>query len=142
MLTIDNYHVMIFLAPPKKKEREERMKPNYYCVIPAHVRYNANLTNFAKLLYGEISALSNALGYCYATNEYFARLYNVTTRTITSAIAQLEQMGAIYVRTVNNTRRICIAVVSSDEEDEAALKTGNESIVDLFKRVYTRARKQ
>ena len=116
--------------------------PNYYCVIPAHVRYNANLTNFAKLLYGEISALSNAVGYCYATNEYFARLYNVTTRTITSAIAQLEQAGAIHVRTVNNTRRMCIAAHElADEEDEAALKTGNESIVDLFKRVYTRAHK-
>ena len=115
--------------------------PSYYCVIPAHVRYNANLTNLAKLLYGEISALSNALGYCYATNTYFARLYGVTTRTITSAIAQLEQAGAIHVRTVNNTRRMCIAAVSSDEEDEAALKTGNESIVDLFKRVYTRAHK-
>ena len=116
---------------------------NYYCVIPAHVRYNNNLTNLAKLLYGEISALSNALGYCYATNSYFARLYGVTTRTITSAIAQLEQAGAIHVRTVNNTRRMCIAAHDSvDEEDEAALKTGNESIVDLFKRVYTRARKQ
>ncbi len=115
--------------------------PNYYCVIPAHIRYNANLTNLAKLLYGEISALSNALGYCYATNAYFSRLYGVTPRTITSAIAQLEQMGAIHVRTVNNTRRICIAAVSSDADD-ATLKTGNESIVDLFKRVYTRARKQ
>jgi len=119
------------------------MKPNYYCVIPAHVRYNANLTNFAKLLYGEISALSNAVGYCYATNEYFARLYNVTTRTITSAIAQLEQVGAIHIRTVNNTRRMCIAQCAVADDDDAILKSGfNESIVDLFKRVYTRARKQ
>ena len=116
--------------------------PNYYCVIPAHVRYNGNLTNLAKLLYGEISALSNALGYCYATNSYFARLYGVSTRTITSAIAQLEHVGAIHVRTVNNTRRMCIAQCAAADADEAALKTGNESIVDLFKRVYTRARKQ
>lgn len=114
--------------------------PSYYCVIPAHVRYNANLTNLAKLLYGEISALSNALGYCYATNSYFARLYGVSTRTITSAIAQLEQVGAIHIRTVNNTRRMCIAAHASADEDDAALKSGsNESIVDLFKRVYTRA---
>ena len=117
--------------------------PNYYCVIPAHVRYNANLTNLAKLLYGEISALSNALGYCYATNSYFARLYGVSTRTITSAIAQLEQVGAIHVRTVNNTRRMCIAQCVAADADDAALKSGsNETIVDLFKRVYTRAHKQ
>ena len=118
-----------------------KANPSYYCVIPAHVRYNANLTNLAKLLYGEISALSNALGYCYATNEYFARLYNVTTRTITSAIAQLEQAGAIHVRTINNTRRMCIAQQADDDADDVTLKKeSNESIVDLFRRVYTRAK--
>lgn len=121
------------------------MKPNYYCIIPAHVRYNTNLTNFAKLLYGEISALSNALGYCYATNAYFARLYAVTPRTISSAIALLEQAGAIHVRNINNTRRMCIAAqpcVAADDSSHATLRSGsNESIVDLFRRVYTRRSK-
>jgi len=71
-------------------------------------------------------------------------LYNVTTRTITSAIAQLEQAGAIHIRTVNNTRRMCIAAHDAADAADAALKSGSnsESIVDLFKRVYTRARKQ
>lgn len=67
-------------------ETEER--PNYYAVIPAHVRYS-NITPNAKLLYGEITALANKTGYCYASNDYFAKLYGVTKTTITLWINEL-----------------------------------------------------
>lgn len=64
-------------------------KPNYYAIIPAEVRYDKNLKDKAKLLYGEIVALSNKEGYCYASNKYFAELYGVSTRTITELIRTL-----------------------------------------------------
>jgi len=70
-------------------------KPNYFAIIPAEVRYNPNINANVKLLYGEISALSNKYGYCVATNEYFASLYNVSTRTITDWIKALEDMTYI-----------------------------------------------
>lgn len=63
--------------------------PSYYAIIPADVRYDKDLKDKAKLLYGEITALSNKDGYCYASNKYFADLYGVSTRTITDLIKEL-----------------------------------------------------
>lgn len=68
-------------------------RPSYYAVIPADVRYDNKLTDKEKLLYGEITALSNAEGYCWASNEYFANLYGSSTRTIRSSITKLEENG-------------------------------------------------
>ena len=78
-------------------------QPNYYAIIPANVRYDTNLNSNSKLLYGEISALSNKNGYCIATNEYFASLYNVSTRTITEWIKLLEDF--LYIKCVFETKR-------------------------------------
>lgn len=69
--------------------------PNYYAVIPADVRYDKNLKDKAKLLYGEITCLSNKKGYCYASNKYFADLYNVNATTISSLISNLVDNGYI-----------------------------------------------
>lgn len=62
---------------------------SYYAVIPADVRYDNSLPANAKLLYGEITALTNDKGYCWATNEYFANLYGVSNRTIINWINSL-----------------------------------------------------
>ena len=70
-------------------------KPNYYAIIPAEVRYDINLKDKAKLLYGEITSLSDKNGYCYATNKYFADLYGVTTTTISLLINNLIDKGYI-----------------------------------------------
>jgi hypothetical protein len=62
--------------------------PNYYAIIPANVRYS-NITPNAKLLYGEITALSNKNGFCHATNSYFADLYSVSIVSISKWIKEL-----------------------------------------------------
>ena len=72
--------------------------PNYYAIIPANVRYCDDVCPSAKLLYGEITALSNANGYCYAGNRYFADLYKLKRlQTISDWIKQLEKNGFISV---------------------------------------------
>lgn len=73
---------------------QSKEQPNYYAIIPANVRY-AKITAGAKLLYAEISCLSNKYGFCYAKNRYFAELYNVTTKTISGWIGELVDNGFI-----------------------------------------------
>ncbi len=73
------------------------MKKSYYAIIPANVRYDEDLRANAKLLYGEITALCNEKGYCWASNSYFAELYNVTKETISRWVSQLEKKGYIAV---------------------------------------------
>lgn len=71
------------------------MKKGYYAIIPANVRYDESLTDGAKLLYGEITALTNEKGYCWASNSYFAELYGVSKVTISNWIRQLREKGYI-----------------------------------------------
>lgn len=65
---------------------------NYYAIIPATVRYNKELKFAERLLYGEITALTNKRGYCFATNRYFSQLYDVTTETISRWISHLKKL--------------------------------------------------
>lgn len=68
----------------------------YYAVIPANIRYDKDLTANSKLLYGEITALCNEKGYCWATNNYFAELYGVGKNTISNWIGQLIKKGYLF----------------------------------------------
>lgn len=83
----------------------EEIKSNYYAIIPAVVRYDNELTDKAKLLYGEITCLSSKEGYCFATNNYFAKLYRCTTRAIQNTISKLQERGYIRVVIENNFER-------------------------------------
>ena len=106
--------------------------PNYYAIIPANVRY-ADLKPNAKLLYGEITALSNKHGFCFASNKYFAELYKVNKNTISSWISDLKNYGFVTVkieRNVDNqiTKR-CIGILKKmDNPIHEKLKYNNTSI--------------
>ena len=76
--------------------------------MPADVRYDKNLKPMEKILYTEITALTNSKGYCFATNSYFAELYEVHKNTVGTWISNLEKQG--YIKTVliykNGTKEI------------------------------------
>lgn len=81
------------------------MKISYYAVIPAFIRYDKDLSPNAKLLYGEITALCNEKGYCWATNNYFCELYGVSERTIQRLLIQLNDKKYISIVIENNRQR-------------------------------------
>lgn len=72
-------------------------QPAFYAIIPATVRYCKALEMGARLLYGEITALCNEKGFCWATNKYFADLYQVTIRTINFWIKSLKDNAFIFI---------------------------------------------
>ena len=87
----------------------EDLKRSYIAIIPADVRYDETLCANAKLMYGEISALANERGYCWASNAYFAKLYNKSKDSISRWISDLEKAGYITVEVSSlegNTRKL------------------------------------
>lgn len=99
----------------------DEVRPGYYAVIPADVRYDDQIPANAKLLYGEISALIGKDGFCFATNQYFSDLYQVREETIARLITKLEKAGYIIRdlerdNTGQVTRRKLYLNVSAPEE--------------------------
>lgn len=79
-------------------------KPNYYAIIPAYVRYDNSLKAIEKLMYGEITALTNKEGYCFAKNKYFAELFEVANNTVSRWISNLEKKGYIKTNIIRDKR--------------------------------------
>ena len=75
-------------------------QPSYYSIITANVRYDNRLTDSEKLLFAEITSLSNKYGYCTATNSYFARLYEVVKETISRRISNLNKYGYLKIEII------------------------------------------
>lgn len=73
-------------------------KPNYYSILTANVRYDKRLKANEKLLFSEITALSNKYGYCTATNSYFSELYEVSKKSISTWINNLKKYGYLEIK--------------------------------------------
>lgn len=95
----------------------EEIKQSYYAIIPANVRYDKDISPNAKLLYGEITALCNQKGFCWASNQYFSNLYGVSDRTIRTLIKQLQDKNYIKVELKDNTKRIIYIDFTTQEEN-------------------------
>ena len=108
-------------------------EPNYFAVIPAEVRY-ANIRSNAKLLYGELTALTSKEGYCWASDNYFASLYGLSRQTVNQLFRELKEKGFIIVETTKDktgtSRKIFLAPVSKKSKLGVSQKpdTNNTSI--------------
>src|SRR5699024_1540777 len=74
-----------------------KQQPNYFGIIPAKIRYDNSLSSSQKLFFSEITALTQKTGYCWASNSYFADLYDVGRSTISRWVKGLEDKGYVSV---------------------------------------------
>ena len=83
-------------------------QPSYYSILTANVRYDHRLKNHAdcKVLYSEITALSNKSGYCHATNKYFSKLYDRPAPTISKWINLLKDCGYLKIVMIKDGKQI------------------------------------
>ena len=118
---------------------EER--PNYYAILPAQVRYDKDLTDKEKLLYAEITALCNKEGHCWAGNQYFADLYNVSTRTIIRSINNLVLKKYLDSRLIYkpNSKEVQKRILSIKSEliggDKNVMGGGDKNVTGTSKKV-------
>ena len=119
-----------------------KSNPSYYAIIPANVRYS-DLKPSAKLLYGEITALENKKGYCYASNRYFAELYGVTKNTISLWVKDLYDKGFINVvveRDKNKQviKRMLTTIKNNDSPTIKKDEVNNTSLNTTSNNIYIR----
>ena len=81
-------------------------KPSFYAVLPAHVRYEKRLKPAERLLFAEISALTNKFGYCTASNGYFADLYETRKETVSKWISHLSELGFLRLEMIYEGKQI------------------------------------
>jgi hypothetical protein len=125
-------------------------KPNYYAIIPADIRYDSELSDKAKLFYGEITCLANSSGVCFAGNSYFAELYGISERQVIKIIKLLEERNYICVVRESSKRIIRLAEnpqrvkKSSSEGEEKFTQEGEEkfthnntSVNNINNNIYT-----
>ena len=110
----------------------DKIQKNYYAIIPADVRYDKRLKPLARLLYGEITALCNEKGYCWASNSYFAKLYEVSDITISRYISELKEYGyikCIYDKTQENIDKRKIYIIPSYQNGQDGLNRNDNTVL-------------
>jgi len=107
-------------------------EPTYFAVLPAEVRYDKNLSSLEKLLYAEITALSNKEGFCWASNGYFASLYDRQPTYISKVFAKLAKGGYIRIeidQAAGNQRKIFIGLAVKNDTYSEKVQEGYSDLV-------------
>ena len=84
--------------------------PTYFMIIPAIVWEDDSLTSSSKILYGHISTLTQNNTYCWASNAYFAKVMQLSERSVQMQLEELEKANhikrTVYQDEENNTHRL------------------------------------
>lgn len=108
----------------------EEVKPSFWAVIPATVRYSDKIGSTAKLIYAEVTALSNTQGYCWAPNSYFAKLFRISIEQVSRLISDLCREGFLKSFVDNENRRKLYPQVSIDSQ--SVLEINGKTLAGKF----------
>ena len=70
-------------------------QPSWAAIIPNRYLYAKDINSVQKILIGLISGLSNIKGYCFASNEYFADILDLSKVRVSQLITDLQKKGYI-----------------------------------------------
>jgi len=73
--------------------------------LPGRIRYNKDISDFAKIMYAEIYTY-NLIGECRIKNKEVASMFGKTVVTISRAISELHNIGAIVISGERDLREI------------------------------------
>lgn len=76
--------------------------PGYTALLPPRVRYDKELPASAKLLYAEISAMSDVTGFCWASNRYLGALMGLSKRSVSDLVAKLQDQDYIQILVIKS----------------------------------------
>lgn len=114
-------------------------QPAFYAIIPANVRYDKRIRPNAKLLYGEITALCNSKGYCWASNSYFSELYGVSKQSISYWVKELVDCGYISTELIykEGTKEIASRYITiSNDPIKEKFNTPSTKVDDPIKEKF------
>lgn len=77
-------------------------EPSFYAIIPDTVMSDPDLPDSAKLLFGTITSLQKARGYCYATNRFLAQKIGKEADTVSRLIKKLADAGYLEMEIIRD----------------------------------------
>lgn len=114
----------------RNEESDKTVKrSNWDSLLPAAVRYDSRLKGDAKVLYSEILLLSNKAGYCYATDQHLAALFDAGQRTAARHIAELKKYGYIKIETKRQGKRITERHIYPLELPKTSIFQNDKSVI-------------
>lgn len=99
--------------------------PSWAAVIPNKYLYAKDINAVQKILIGLISGLSNIKGYCFATNDYFADILDLSKVRVSQLITDLEKkgyLGRVIYRNEKQEVEKRILILIMDKEIPLPLK--------------------
>ena len=116
----------------------------YYASLPAPVRYDKHMSPMEKLIYAEITAMSDYTRFCWASNAYLADQFKVSVRTIQRVLHKLADRGLVTLEIVKGEkgniieRRVWLGSVDLQAgkiahggSDKNVMRGGDKNVMDI-----------